>query len=301
MGKGIEDISHFFMSMAEPAAAAPDVPKRLREEPYRRESHRVMAVLSGGTPGSGLPAAARLATALSHEGKKILLMDIGSTRETLESVLRPLQIQPSLNDLLNQSDKAIVHATSNGYQVLSFQLQEGELETFKPEEREILFQMLCREEQHSDVFILHIEFDPFRPGLLFPLRSIYETAVVVSTRDLLRAYGALKFIYHMQPEMRVGLIDAGAGAAGGAGLSLLVEGARKFLGKSPVAAGTLPRRAESPESPPASDQTEPHRAPAGLASELLGALSGKEDRHLFFERIEAELLVNRRGSERGRS
>jgi MinD-like ATPase involved in chromosome partitioning or flagellar assembly len=301
MGKGIEDISHFFISMAEPAASKPVVPKRIREEPSRRDAHRVIAVMSAAPAVSGLLAASRLATVFSLEGKKVLLMDIGSSPETVASVLRPLQIHPSLNDLLNQTNKTITHASSNGFQVLSFQLQEGELDQFKPEEREILFQMLCREEQQCDVLLIHLNFDPTRPALLSHLRSICETVMVVPARDLQRAYGALKMVYHLQPDMRVGLIEADSGGQRKGGLAILVEAVRKFLAKSPIAVGTLPRWADTPGPVVIPEKNEIHRDFLDVGNEILASLAGGEDRRLFFERIENDMVINRRGMERERS
>ena len=301
LGKGIEDIAHFFISRDPEIESEVAPPAPVEEEDSQRRNHRVIGIISQ-TPGiPGAFWACHLAQGLTGKGKKSLLVDIGSDFETLTSLLSPVTIQPSLNELLNQSDKTITYESPDGYQILSFQMRVEELYQFKPEEREILFQILCREEEENDVILINMDFDLLEPNVSAFLRNLHEVVLVVSPDDLIGGYSMLKTIFQARPEMVVRLL--GSGSPGGDQqdeIERLITGSRQFLGRSPSVLGRL-EGADSLRGVRSLKGFLPSSAAEGrfkkrisdISAELLKEDVSLENGNLFFERVQTQMDMNR--------
>lgn len=239
MGKGIEDISHYFISMK--GAPGTGAARAVQEAPLKEGIHRRAAVVAR-TPGiPGFAWSACLALALSYCGKKVILMDIGSEAETLSAYLQSAAIFPSLGALLDQTDKSITKDCSVGFRLLSFQFLKEEFDRFGSEDREILFQMLCREEEQAEIMLSHVHCDLLNPEALNHLRYFDEVILIVPQEEAPETYGLLKVLYHLAPNLRVGLVDTGVSARPGpTAAERLAEAAGRFLGQTPVVLGGIP-------------------------------------------------------------
>jgi hypothetical protein len=296
MGKGIEDISHYFISMREASNSGVVDTGTVTEKSPPLEIHRMIAVISK-TPGiPGLAWSAFLSLALSQCEKKILLMDIGSEPQVLSGLLPSVPVLPSLNALLEQSDKAIARDSSAGVRVLSFQFHTEELQEFRSEEREILFQMLRREERQADILLSNIEFDLLNSDSLRPVRYFDEVILMVPQEDLQEIYGVLKVLYLLNPNLRVGMIDTGGPRENGStGAQNLAIAAHQFLQKSPVVLGQIPQRLNESGNRAlkysmeffSRDEWKEDLAVFGRG--ILEGLNGPKDGQLLFEKIDSKI------------
>lgn len=301
LGKGIEDIAHFFISRDPQAETDVPSPLSVEEKDSEKKNHRVIGVISQ-TPGiPGAFWACQLAHGLSDKGKKSLFVDIGSDFETLTSILSPVKIQPSLNELLNQSDKTITFESPDGYQVLSFQMRVRELYQFKAEERDILFQILCREEEESDVMLINIDHSLLESDIATFLKNLHEVVLVVSPDDLIGAYSMLKALFQARPEMVVRLLGSGSQDADRQNeTEPLITASRQFLGKSPSLLGRLEGahslrgiRSLKGFFPSSTDEDHFKKRISDISAELLREDVGLENGNLFFERIQTQMDANR--------
>ena len=306
MGKGIEDISNFFISIQENTDSKPRVVASFQEPFSKRSPHWRVAVIgqTHGIPGFGW--AAHLALAMSHCDQRVLLVDIGSDVEDLTRYLQPLKVYPSLNSLLDQSDKAIARDSTGGYRILSFQLDSDEIGQFKPEEREILFQILCREEQHSDILLANIHFDVMKTDPLSHLGFFHEVVLIVPSENIQETYGVLKALYHLEPDLRIGLIDTQDRPKNHpSGAQRLVSAASQFLKKTPVFLGGFPHALMDSEfrafklPPHVYGRDKFKKEFTELGQTILNGLNGPKDGRLLFETIESKFNSSPRSSERG--
>jgi len=299
LGKGLEDISHLFLSPAQPPQQKSALTEN-RPEPIARGSlPRVIGVISGTPDIPTIFWTGHLALALARDGKKVLVVDVGTDKDELASVLQPVAIQPSLGDLLDQPEKAVTVDGPLGLRVLAFQMQREELRRFKQEEREILFQILRKEEQQADALLLNISFDWTDLDALSYLKCLHEAVLVVSTRDLLGAYRILKVLVHVQPGLRVGLVEyREPEATTQTRVDRIVMASKEFLKRSPLVLGWIPSDSFMMQSIAAkaplllSDQEGPGlQALLEIGKRVFKGLNGQESRGLFFDAIQAQLTL----------
>lgn len=288
LGKGLEDISHLFLSSAKPSESKSPSSENRNVIELRGHLTRVIAVISRTPEIPTIFWTTYLALALAQCGQKALVIDIGTDRDELASVLKPLAIHPSLGDLLNEPEKVIVVESPQGLRVLAFQMQLEELRQFKEEEREILLQILRREEQQADVLLVNTPLDLMKAEVRAYLKCLNEAVMVASPHDLLGAYRLLKVLFHLRPSLRVGLVEYGGPediARGG--LQRLVMASREFLKQSPSVLGEIP-----PVKTPLlfSDQEGSSiQNLLELGKRILQGLNGRESRGLFFDEIQNQL------------
>lgn len=293
LGKGIDDISHFFLSPTQ----SPDLK---RQWPGDRPAtgtpgklHRVIGVASQTAGVPGFFWSSQLALALSRLGKKVLVVDVGTEPERLTSELDSSIIHPSLNELLRQPDRAITMEGPGGCRVLGFRMQLGELDQFNQDEREILFQILGMEEGQADILLLNLHLNMNLGDLFSYIQSLDEAVFVVSPQKLLGSYCVLKAFFSIRPDLRVDLVEYGTSlGTNREGVHRLAFASRGFLQRSPVVLGSVPvdtfLAAHGPphvfkhESPQAQAMVE-------IAKRILEGSGGQEkfDRGLFFEQIES--------------
>jgi hypothetical protein len=295
-GKGIEDISHFFLSPVN----TPE-PKTTSSESKHRvimpvTLHRIIAVISQTPTIPTIFWSSQIASILSHSGKRVLVIDVGTEPEKLGYVLNSVTIHPTLGDLLNQTDKSIAVDVPGGFRVLAFQLQLKELDKFKDEEQEILFQSLRKEEQQADIVLLNIHFDQSNTDLLVHLQTLHEAVVVGSPEDLFGAYRMLKVLFYLRPSLCVGLVEYGTseGAYRG-GVQRLVMASKEFLKTSPVVLGGIGGSASAKANgshPTFANGSSQEQAMVGICKRILEGLNGEGSRGLFFEHIQARMKAH---------
>ena len=258
--------------------------------------HRIIAVISQTPKIPTIFWSSRIASILSHCGKRVLVIDIGTEPEKLGYVLNSVTIHPTLGDLLNQTDKSITVEVPGGFRVLAFQLQLQELDKFKDEEREILFQSLRKEEQQADIVLLNIHFDQSNTDLPVYLQTLHEAVMVGSPEDLLGAYRMLKVLFYLRPSLCVGLVEYGTseGAYRG-GVQRLVMASKEFLKTSPVVLGGIggSTSAQANGSHPTFENgSSQEQAMVGICKRILEGLNGEGSRDLFFESIQSQMKVH---------
>lgn len=299
LGKGLEDISHLFLSPAQPSQRKSALTENRPEPVARGGLPRVIGVISRTPDIPTILWASHLALALARDGKKVLVVDVGTDKDELASVLQPVAIQPSLGDLLDQPEKAVTLDGPLGLRVLSFQMQLKELRQFKPEEREILFQILRKEEQQADVLLLNISFGWMDMDVLVYLKCLHEAVLVASSRDLLGAYRILKVLFHVQPGLRVGLVEyREPEVTTQTRVDRLVMASKEFLKQSPLELGWIPSDTFMMQSIAAkaplllSDQEGTGiQTLLEIGQRIFKGLNGQESRGLFFDAIQAQLTL----------
>ncbi len=295
-GKDVEDIAHFFLSPVQAPESKPVSTEKKRPIILPGNLHRIIAVISQTPKIPTIFWSSQIASTLSRCGKKVLLIDIGTESEKLGYVLNSLTIQPTLGDLLNQPDKSISVESPGGFRVLAFQLQLHELNNFKDEEREILFQTLRKEEQQADVVLLNIHFDQMNTDLILYFQSLHETVLIVSPEDLFGAYRMLKILFCVRPDLCVGLVEYGSSeSAYRGGIQRLVMASKEFLKTSPVVLGGIGGSTSVKVNGMHRtfvNGSSQEQAMEGVCKRILEGLSGEGSRELFFEHIQAQLKVS---------
>jgi MinD-like ATPase involved in chromosome partitioning or flagellar assembly len=242
LGKGLEDISHLFLSGGSASSMGP-VPPPTETSPRPPES-RIRVWLSLSLVPQ-LPSAffsANLGVELARAGRRVLAIETAALPST-EEVLGTVQIQPSLNELLEQPEKQLTVDGPMGMKILGFQLRFDELQEFAAEEQEILSQVLRKEEENAEMIWVHsdyLENDVLQRWVRL-VQGVVLTVDLNST-SLIRSYQACKFLYHTRPDLRLGLVVFGKedNEAAMESIKKLTEAASRFLGKSIEGYGTIP-------------------------------------------------------------
>jgi Mrp family chromosome partitioning ATPase len=108
LGKGLEDISHLFISKQPPAELAGRTVYRPAEKMTQGSPRRFSLV----SATRGYPVAfwaMNLAAALSRGGKRCLLIEGHTGSESLSEMLNLPSVHPSLGEFLNHKDKQLTH------------------------------------------------------------------------------------------------------------------------------------------------------------------------------------------------
>jgi flagellar biosynthesis protein FlhG len=242
-GKGVEDISHLFLSgsVAAPAFNRMSPPARKFGEAVNLRT-RVWLTL-GLVPR--LPSAfftANLAVEMARCGRQVLVIET-SPLPALDKVFGIAQIQPSLNDLLEQSQKQIVLDGPMGMKILSFRLCPEELRGFALEEQQILSQILRQEEEKAEQILIHAAYEE-NPS--FEKWANLGQGVILSVNlnaeTVLQTYQVVKYLYHLNPGLRIGVLGFGRQNKEGwaACMNKLSEAVTRFLGKTLEWYGVIP-------------------------------------------------------------
>lgn len=243
LGKGLEDISHLFLSGASSAPslgrAQPAVQNRVGAS---KSEARVWLALS---LVSRLPSAfftANLSVELARAGKRVLAIETAPV-PSLDEVLGTVPIHPSLNDLLEQPQKQISVEGPLGMKLLSFQLRSEELQGFSTEEQEILAQVLRKEEDDAELILIHAVYE--ENGTFQRWVSLAKGVVLtvdLNPETLVQTYQVCKYLYRLQPDLRIGLLVFGNRdkETAAAGMKRLSDAVLQFLGKSLEGYGIIP-------------------------------------------------------------
>lgn len=243
LGKTLEDISHLFLSDRAPVSAEnPTAPDRKAFSGLGIPITRTWLAVSLISEIPSAFFAGNLAIQLARSGKRILAVETAPL-PSLDEILGTVHIQPSLNHLLDQSDKKVTVEGPLDMKVLSFRLCLEELKKFPVEEQEILFQILSKEEQSSDLTLVHAVYseDPTFEALL---RTAQGVMLIASPRmeTVSETYRVCKHLYYFQPSLRLSLMMYGGqdGESVIAWKEKLTGAVGQFLGKSLEWHGMIP-------------------------------------------------------------
>lgn len=243
LGKGLEDISHLFLSNPSSGSA---VNRPQSTPPNHAEGSkfqtRIMVAMSLVPRVPPAFFTANLCVEMARAGRRVLAIETGPL-PSLDGVLGTVQIQPSLNDLLDQPDKKLTVEGPMGMKVLTFQLRLDEIQGFVAEEQEILSQVLCKEEENADLIFLHAGYEE-NAAFEKWVRMVQGAVLTVDldSVSLLQIYQACKFLYHTHPDLSLGLLVFGKEEKETAAEAMqkLSEAAARFLGKSLGWYGVIP-------------------------------------------------------------
>jgi flagellar biosynthesis protein FlhG len=243
LGKGLDDISHLFLSgsTATPTYNRMSPPARRFGQPVNLRT-KVWLTLS---LVPRLPSAfftANLAVELARSGRQVLVIETAPS-PALDKVFGIAQIQPSLNDLLEQPQKQIVLDGPMGMKILSFRLCPDELRGFALEEQQILSQILRQEEEKAEQILIHAVYEE-SPSFekWVGLGQGVILSVDLNADMVLQTYRVCKYLYHLHPGLRVGLLGFGKQEKEewAACMNKLSDAVTRFLGKTLEWYGGIP-------------------------------------------------------------
>ena len=243
LGKSLEDISHLFLSgFSAPASVkSVDSSGRMPGPPAVRRT-RVWLALSLVREVPSAFFAGNLGIELARCGRRTLLIETAPL-PSLDKIFGTIQIQPSLNDLLEQSNKQVTIEGALGMRILSFRFCPDELREFSPEEQEILSQILLREEEAAELILIHAVYE--EGPLLERFLKIGQGVILAASPSgdtILETYRVCKYLYSVHPGLRIGLAvyERGGGEATAAWKEKLTDAVGRFLEKSLEWHGTIP-------------------------------------------------------------
>ncbi|MBI3811559.1 MAG: hypothetical protein HY283_05070 [Nitrospirae bacterium] len=243
LGKGLEDISHLFLSGVSSAPSLDRARPDARKQAKRPTSDtRVWLAMSLVPRWPSAFFTANLGVELARAGKRVLAIETAPV-PSMDEVLGTVQIHPSLNDLLEQPQKQIAVEGPLGMKLLSFQLRSDDLQGFAAEERDILSQVLRKEEEDAELILIHAVYE--ESGAFQRWVRLVQGVVLTVDLDsetLLQTYQVCKYLYQLQQDLRIGLVVFGDrdAAAAAAGMKRLSDAVLQFLGKSLEWYGMIP-------------------------------------------------------------
>lgn len=243
LGKSLEDISYLFLSGVSAAPSLNRVQPAVQKRAEGSMSETRVWLALSLVPR--LPSAfftANLSVELARAGKRVLAIETAPV-PSLDEVLGTAPIHPSLNDLLEQPQKQITVEGPLGMKLLSFQLRSEALQGFAAEEQEILSQVLRKEEEDAELILIHAVYE--ETGAFQRWVSLVQGAILtvdLNSETLLQTYQACKYLYQLQPDLRIGLMVFGNRdkEAAAAGMKRLSDAVLQFLGKSLEWYGMIP-------------------------------------------------------------
>lgn len=241
LGKGLEDISHLFISRE---ATTPSEPSKEEAVPERSSpgiQKRYVLVSAIAEPPVAVWAF-NFATALSRVGRRCLVIENHVSRPSLAQLMNLPPVRTSLTEFLSQPDKEVTVGDPEGVRLLAFPVRQSEFKGMRPEECDILFEILKREEEGADCVIATIDGQSNDPSLLDLVRVFRDGVVVGHVGDPAGAYRCIKLLIHHHPEIQVGLVLFGSTQdrkADGV-VERLTAGVRKFLDRQLHYYGLLP-------------------------------------------------------------
>jgi MinD-like ATPase involved in chromosome partitioning or flagellar assembly len=178
-----------------------------------------------------------------------------------------------------------------------------EFRAIKAEERDILFEILKREEEASDFVVTTFDTDPLDPAMLELLRVNREAVVIGQADDPVPTYQQIKALCHYHSGVHIGMILEGVASESEAApiVERLGAAARRFLDRSISLYGILPPdplldRSLAARVPvfnlgAGSDIARRFSAAAGELVQAMGHRAGSDEpARLMFERIQTGMI-----------
>ena len=243
LGKTLEDISHLFLSSSDPPVSEnSESGSRPERNLVGNPGTRIWMSLSLVQEVPSAFFAANFSVEIARRGRRLLVIDT-APEPSLNEVLGTTPIQPSLNQLLEQSHKQLTIEGPLGMKILGFRFSQEEVREYAVEEQEILSQVLLREEEAAELILVHARYrEDFAFTRVLEMVQGVILTVSPSHQNVLEVYRVCKYLYHVCPELRLGMVLYGTsnGENPGAWREKLTRAVDRFLGKSLEWFGAVP-------------------------------------------------------------
>ena len=213
-GKGLQDISHFFLSgSAPPGANRPAVLKSV--EPVAEPGPKRRRVVSFLSLCPQVPSAlftCNIGLDLAAQGKNVFIVDVEKRQPNVESTfgMRPATL--GLSDILYPSENKIFRDVDRHLRVLDFRLELSALPSHERERDRRLVELLDREESDSEWTLVNL---PRSSRLLQNPEWVARVNEVVlltgpETQGMIETYASIKSLFSIRPDLQiyVGICEA---------------------------------------------------------------------------------------------
>jgi flagellar biosynthesis protein FlhG len=245
LNKGLEEISHFFLSNV----AAEAKKKSLDYDPFEetispKKKKRILSLIS---TCSNLPTSfftCNLGLDLAHSGKEVLIVDIEKRQPNVESIFGLKPVVHGLSDILYPSENKIFRNVELHLRVLDLRLDLNSLPSPERERDKKLVELLGREESMAEWVLINL---PRSNSMILQntewVSRINEVVIFMDSQpqNLIETYSIIKALTAVKPN----LIFYGAVCEVSTALEAketynrILGGMEKFIGKSLRSIGYL--------------------------------------------------------------
>jgi MinD-like ATPase involved in chromosome partitioning or flagellar assembly len=245
LNKGLEEISHFFLSNVSPGEKNRKVSFNPFEDAVLPEKKkRILPFLS---TCSNLPTSfftCNLGLDLAHLGKEVFIVDIEKRQPNVESLFGLKPVSLGLSDILYPSESKIFRNVERHLRVLDVRLDLGSLPSPHRERDKRLVELLSREEALAEWVLINL---PKSNSLVLQntewVSRINEVVIFMDShpQNLIETYSLIKSLYAAKPDLIIyaGICEVGTVQEAKETFSKIQTGVEKFLGKSLRSVGYL--------------------------------------------------------------
>lgn len=247
LNKGLEEISHYFLSNVSSAEKKRKISFNPFEEALLPEKKkRILPFLS---TCSNLPTSfftCNLGLDLAHLGKEVFIIDIEKRQPNVESLFGLKPVTLGLSDILYPSENKIFRNVEHHLRVLDVRLDLGSLPSPHRERDKRLVELLSREEALAEWMLVNL---PKSNSLVLQntewISRISEMVIFMDSQqqNLIENYSLIKSLYSVKPDLiiYVGVCDVSTVQEAQEIFIKIQTGVEKFLGKSLRSIGYLLR------------------------------------------------------------
>ncbi|HXN06873.1 MAG TPA: hypothetical protein VN944_07400 [Nitrospiria bacterium] len=242
--KGLQEISHFFLSGGVPPGQEPLKPAEPASAPDSASKiRRAVAFLSFSPQTPGAFFTSNIGIGLARQGKSVFIVDAEKRQPNVESAfgLKPATL--GLSDILYPSENKIFRDVESRLRLLDFRLELSSLPSHEKERDRRLVDLLNREESYSDLTLINL---PRSSRLLQNPEWAGKAGevVLIASPDrqiLMETYAFIKTLFSIQQDIRiyVGISEAENFEQARAAFEKLAAGAKTLLEKKVYAIGLL--------------------------------------------------------------
>ncbi|MBI1821870.1 MAG: hypothetical protein HY036_09585 [Nitrospirae bacterium] len=215
VSKGLEEISHFFLSNVPSEAQKKNVGLNPFESSLKfKKKKRVLPFLSlcSNIPSSFFTC--NIGLDLARQGKEVFVIDVEKRQPNVESTfgLKPASL--GLSDILYPSENKIFKTVESHLRILDFRLELVSLPSAQKERDKKLLELLSREEAFSEWMLINL---PKTNRLLQNPEWVSRVNEIVIFMDsqpqnLIETYAFIKAFFLLKPDLTiyVGVCDVSA-------------------------------------------------------------------------------------------
>ena len=245
--KGLEEISHFFLSNVSPREKKGKVSFDPFEEALLPEKKkRILPFLS---TCSNIPTSfftCNLGLDLAHLGKEVFIIDIEKRQPNVESLFGLKPVSLGLSDILFPSENKIFRNVEPHLRVLDVRLDLGSLPSPHRERDKRLVDLLSREEALAEWMLINL---PKSNSLVLQntewVSKINEMVIFMDSQpqNLMETYSLVKALYAAKPDLIIyaSICEVSTVQEAQSTFGKIQTGVEKFLGKPLRSLGYLLR------------------------------------------------------------
>jgi MinD-like ATPase involved in chromosome partitioning or flagellar assembly len=245
INKGLDEISHFFLSNRSAEEPKKDVSfNPFNEAVYPKKKKRILPFLS---TCSNLPTSfftCNLGLDLARLGKEVFIIDIEKRQPNVESLFGLKPVALGLSDILYPSENKIFRNVELHLRVLDLRLDLGSLPSPHRERDKRLVELLSREETLSEWMLINL---PKSNTMVLQntewVSRINELVIFMDsqTQNLIETYSLIKALYAQKSDLIIyaGVCDVSTVQEAKAIFDKIQNGVEKFLRKSLKSIGFL--------------------------------------------------------------